>query len=116
MIDETLRDVLSPKSLAVLEGVQALQSVGTRYAESVDAVREEALSPDSDVWACADGQGFIQAIMIDDDALSGRYTLEELEDAISDVMIDASGRGQAAGEQLSRAFMARLDALMKDVS
>ena len=102
-MESLLRESLSPKALAVLATARELQDRGARLTTAVDAVKEEVYSPDGDVWATADGQGFITALMIDDAALTGR-TVEEVEDVISDVLVDASGRGQAAGEALLSEF------------
>lgn len=95
--EEFLKAYLSPKSLAVLDEVRRLRAIGARVTEGIDAIKEEAFSDGDVVWACADGQGFIRALAIEDDAVS-MYSAEELEDLISDCMIDACGRGQAAGE------------------
>lgn len=102
-MESLLRESLSPKALAVLATARELQDRGARLTAAVDAVKEEVYSPDGDVWATADGQGFVTALMIDDAALTGR-TVEEVEDIISDVLVDASGRGQAAGEALLSEF------------
>lgn len=64
--------------------------------QALAAVKAEAYSADESVWACADGQGFIEALMIDDMAITAN-TVEDLEDLISDALIDASARGQAEG-------------------
>ncbi|MEX3645229.1 YbaB/EbfC family nucleoid-associated protein [Mycolicibacterium porcinum] len=60
------------------------------------AVKAEAYSADEAVWACADGQGFVEALMIDDKAIAAN-TVQDLEDLISDALVDASSRGQAEG-------------------
>ncbi|PQM49168.1 Nucleoid-associated protein YbaB [Mycobacterium talmoniae] len=109
-VDEVLRENLSPKALGVLQTARAVQAAGAELSDAVAAVREDACSPEGDVWACADGQGFLTALMIDDAAMS-RYTVEELEDVISDALVDASGRGQAAGE----AVLGKLDEKIKDL-
>ena len=64
--------------------------------QALAAVKAEAYSEDESVWACADGQGFVEALMIDDKAIAAN-TVEDLEDLISDALIDASARGQAEG-------------------
>ena len=110
-IDESLREVLSPKALATLEAARALERVAAAFREQIAAVRAEGVSPAGDVWSVADGEGFLVSLAIDDTALAGTYTLEDLEDVISDAMIDASGRGQAAGERLFAAFAARVAGL-----
>lgn len=115
-VDETLRDVLSPKALAVLRSARELKRVGTSFSQSLDEVREEAFSDTEDVWSAANGNGFNVALAIDDAVLSGKYSLEEVEDLISDAMIDASGLGQAVGERLSAQFTARLRALSNPLS
>ena len=79
----------------------AIRDEGAKITEQIDDVREEGLSPDELVWACADGQGFIKALVIDNEAIVD-YSCEELEDLISDVMIEASGRGQAVGLELTK--------------
>ncbi|WP_454793758.1 YbaB/EbfC family nucleoid-associated protein [Mycolicibacterium lutetiense] len=95
-----------------LSGAQ-LRAFMTRYAQQcatsappqqrvLASVKAEAYSPGESVWACADGQGFIEALMIDDAAIVAS-TVEELEDLISDAMLDASARGQSAGTEALRA-------------
>lgn len=100
-VDPLLLDVLSPKALGVLKGALGHAELGRRHSEELDAVKEEAFSEDGRVWAVADGVGFIRGLMIDDEAVTA-MSAEELEDAISDVLADASGRGQAAGAAICR--------------
>lgn len=100
-IDPSIRESLSPKALAVVQELQAHYSAGRALSEAVENVKEEVFSDDDLVWATADGYGYLRALMIDDEALS-RYSLEELEDVISDVMVEASGRGLAVGDVLAR--------------
>jgi DNA-binding protein YbaB len=98
-LEPLLREYLSPKAQEVVRTLRTIEAEGAKLSEEIAGVKEEAFSAGEQVWACADGQGFITALMIDDDAISNS-TLEELEDLISDTMIDASGRGQIRGEQL----------------
>ncbi|MBU8817565.1 YbaB/EbfC family nucleoid-associated protein [Mycolicibacterium goodii] len=109
-IDKILEENLSPKAMQVYREARQRQAVGAKLSEDIAAVKAEAYSPNDDVWACADGQGFITALMIDDDAIVNN-SLEELEDLISDTMVEASGRGQAAGEALTN----KLDAELKTI-
>lgn len=67
--------------------------------QALAAAKAEAYSPGEAVWACADGRGFIEALMIDDEAIRAN-SVEELEDLISDALIDASTAGQAAGAEV----------------
>lgn len=115
-VDETLRDVLSPKALAMLDLIRSVEHVGAQWRQSIDEVREEAFSAESDVWSVANGFGFNVGLAIDDAVLSGKYSVEEVEDLISDAMIDASGLGQAVGERLGARFTARLGELFGPTS
>lgn len=103
---ETWRDVLSPTALATLQLVRKAEDVQARFVDALDSLRREAFSPDEDVWSAADGHGHVRALMIDDEVLGGKYQLEEVEDVVSNAMIDASGRGYAAGRQVEAEFEA----------
>lgn len=105
--DAFLREHLSPKALEVLTEANRIRAVAARLTEGVDAVKEEAFSEADLVWACADGQGFIRALAIEDEALT--YPIEDLEDLISDCLVDASARGQAAGELWLSSLAADVD-------
>lgn len=100
-MDEITREFLSPRAKQVLGTLYSIRDEGAARTAAVNEVREESTSPDETVWACADGQGYIKALVIDDEAIRAN-TAEELEDLISDVMIEASGRGQAVGEELTK--------------
>lgn len=100
-IDPAVKEFLSPKALAVVQQLQATHAAGQWLSDAVDSVKEEVFAGGDRVWVAADGQGYLRAMMIDDEALA-TYTLEELEDVISDAMIEASGRGLAIGDALSR--------------
>ncbi|MGD9622313.1 MAG: hypothetical protein AB7G47_20005 [Mycolicibacterium sp.] len=100
-IDPAALEHLSPKALAVVQKLQAHYAAGQWLSDAVDNVKEEVYAADDHVWACADGQGYLRALMIDDEAMAS-HTLEELEDVISDAMVEASGRGLARGEEFSR--------------
>lgn len=102
--DETLRDLLSPTALAAREVALALSRAARQHLDALAAVREEASSPDGDVWSAANGEGQLVALAIDDSVLGGQYTLEDIEDLVSDAMIDASGRGLAVGERITAAY------------
>lgn len=106
-VDAVLRENLSPKALRVLDAVREIQAVGAEVTKAIDSVEAEALTAEGGVCACADGQGFLTDLVIADWVV-GDYTVEELEDAISDAMADASGRGQAAGERLLSGIDERL--------
>ena len=103
---ESLRDVLSPTALGVLEAGLAAARAAESFVASLSEIRAEGCSDSGEVWAAADGQGFCVALSIADTVLLGGYALEEVEDLISDAMIDAAGAGLAAGEQLLAAFRA----------
>lgn len=100
-VDPLLQEVLSPKALGVLKGALGQAELGRRHSDELEAVKEEVFSGDSSVWAVSDGMGFIRALMIDDEALTA-LSAEELEDTISDVLAEASGRGQATGMAICR--------------
>ncbi|WP_454793759.1 hypothetical protein [Mycolicibacterium lutetiense] len=103
-MDEIEREFLSPRAKEVLGTLYSIRDEGAALDVAVNNAREESTSPDGTIWACADGQGFIRALVIDDEAIRD-YSAEELEDLISDVMIEASGRGQAVGEELVKDFV-----------
>ncbi len=103
---ETWRDLLSPTAIATLQMVHKAEDVQARFVQALDGVRREAFSPEEDVWSAADGHGRVRALMIDDEVLGGKYDLEEVEDVVSNAMIDASGRGYAAGRQVEAEFEA----------
>jgi len=98
-VDPVLREVLSPKALNVLRTVLAYGELGRRHSEELESAKEEVFSEDDWVWACADGTGYVRALLIDDDAIA-QYSAEELEDVISDVLIEASERGKATGMEI----------------
>lgn len=105
-LDDALRSVLSPKVIEVLRQTRAIEDAQAQFFRALDEAREEAFSPEGDVWSVATGKGENVALAIDDAVLSGKYTLEEVEDLVSDTMIDASGLGLAAGERLEAEFYA----------
>ncbi|ART74385.1 hypothetical protein BTO20_37845 (plasmid) [Mycobacterium dioxanotrophicus] len=100
-MDVIAREYLSPTARKVLQDVLDIRDRGREISAQVDSVREEGKSADETIWACCDGQGFLRDLEIDDDAIA-EYSAEELEDLISDAMVEASGRGQAVGEELTK--------------
>lgn len=100
-MDQIVRDYLSPKAQEVVSTLLAIRDEGARITKEVEDVREEGLSSDESVWACANGLGFITGLVIDDEAIA-ENSCEELEDLISDALVEASGRGQAVGEELTK--------------
>lgn len=83
-----------------------LSAAGTpAQAQALDAAKAEAYSHDESVWACADGRGLIDALMIDDETIA-RCSVDELEDVISDALVDASARGQFIGRRVLRSVAA----------
>lgn len=106
-LDDSLRAVLSPKVIEVLRQSRAIEDAQAQFFRALDEAREEAFSPQEDVWSAATGKGENVALAIDDTVLSGKYTLEEVEDLISNTMIDASGLGLYAGERLEAEYYAR---------
>lgn len=100
-IEQIVRDYLSPRAQKVVSDLFKIRDEGAKISEAVNSVREEGWSEDESVWACADGQGFIKALVIDDEAIRDN-SAEELEELITDAMIEASGNGQAVGEELTK--------------
>jgi DNA-binding protein YbaB len=94
---EETDSLLSPKARSVLRWAQSLRETAESVTHAIGRVQAEAFAGEDAVWACADGSGYLRALMIDDTALA-TYAIEDLEDLISDAMAEACGRGQAAGE------------------
>lgn len=95
-----LKDTLPPSALALLSRLYTLQALADKHREDMGKAHGEDESADGTVWATADGRGWLLELDIEDAALSG--SPEEVEAKISDVLITASGRGQAVGEVLRR--------------
>lgn len=95
-----LKETLPPSALAILSRLYTLRALAEKHREDMGKPHGEDESHDGTVWATADGRGWLQELDIEDGALSG--SPEEVEAKISDVLITASGRGQAVGEVLRR--------------
>lgn len=105
------REVLSPHAHGVLSLARGQAEAGAKCKADMVAVKKEAFSDDNTVWACANGFGHPDALMIDDNAIVDN-DVEDLADKISDTMIDASGYGQAAGWKIQSDY----DEAMKELN
>ncbi|GLE59002.1 hypothetical protein NJBCHELONAE_43130 [Mycobacteroides chelonae] len=108
--DDFYRDVLSPTAHGVLSLARGQAEAGTKCKADMLAVKKEAYSDDDTVWSCANGFGYPDALMIDDNAIVDN-DVDALADMISNTMADASGYGQAAGWQIQKSY----DETMKDL-
>lgn len=99
--EDYYREVLSGKAYGVLQEARAEAEAGEKSKAAMYEVKEDQFSDDESVWACSNGLGHIDALMIDDEAITNN-SLEVLEDLVSDAMAGASGKGQAAGWQIVR--------------
>jgi DNA-binding protein YbaB len=83
-----------------------LASSGTpKQSAQLLCARAEAYSPDESVWACANGLGLLDALMIDDAAVSAN-NVEDLQELITDAIVGASVRGLFVGQRALRAATA----------
>lgn len=98
--DESHKENLPQSALNLLAKAAAFKALADKDARNMGKAHGEDQSADGTVWASADGRGWLLELDIEDAALDG--SPEEVESVISDVLVTASGRGQAVGDVLRR--------------